>query len=116
MRLGVMIGAERGDMARKVKKLLEDDKVFAVLGVFIDFTGQGILCLTREHDVIHIGHELDQPWIDESPPGILLTPDTTNEGAAGVLLYLLISVVMGALYLKLISRGAPASAAAPAKT
>ena len=24
MRLGVMIGAERGDMARKVKKLLED--------------------------------------------------------------------------------------------
>ena len=24
MRLGVMIGAERGDMARKVKKLLDD--------------------------------------------------------------------------------------------
>ena len=67
----------------------EDDKVFAVLGVFIDFTGQGILCLTREHEVIHIGHELDQPWIDESPPGVLLTPDTTKEGAAGVLVDLL---------------------------
>ncbi len=67
----------------------EDDKVFAVLGVFIDFTGQGILCLTREHQVIHIGHELDQPWIDESPGGILLTPDNTKEGAAGVLVDLL---------------------------
>ena len=42
----------------------EDDKVFAVLGVFIDFTGQGQLCLTKEHNTIHIGHELDQPWID----------------------------------------------------
>ena len=35
-----------------------------MLGVFIDFTGQGQLCLTKEHNVIHIGHELDQPWID----------------------------------------------------
>ena len=60
----------------------EDDKVFAVLGVFIDFTGQGQLCLTKEHDVIHIGHELDQPWIDESPGGLLLTPDATKEQAA----------------------------------
>ena len=67
----------------------EDDKVFAVLGVFIDFTGQGILCLTREHHVIHIGHELDQPWIDESPGGTLLTPDNTKEGAAAVLVGLL---------------------------
>ena len=48
----------------------EDDKVFAVLGVFIDFTGQGQLCLTKEHNTIHIGHELDQPWIDESPGGL----------------------------------------------
>ena len=29
----------------------EDDKVFAVLGVFIDFTGQGQQCLTKEHNV-----------------------------------------------------------------
>ena len=48
----------------------EDDGVFAVLGVFIDFTGQGQLCLTKEHNTIHIGHELEQPWIDESPPGL----------------------------------------------
>jgi len=67
----------------------EDDKVFAVVGVFIDFSGQGILCLTREHQVIHIGHELDQPWIDESPGGVLVTPDNTKEAAAGVLVDLL---------------------------
>src|SRR5215207_1310070 len=42
----------------------EDDKVFAVVGVFIDFTGQGQECLTKEHNTIHIGHEIDQPWID----------------------------------------------------
>ena len=38
-----------------------------MLGVFIDFTGQGQLCLTKEHNVVHIGHELDQPWIDAAP-------------------------------------------------
>jgi hypothetical protein len=60
----------------------EDDEVFAVLGVFIDFTGDGQLCLTRDHETVHIGHELEQPWIDESPGGLMLTPDVTKETAA----------------------------------
>lgn len=67
----------------------EDDKVFAVLGVFIDFTGQAQLCLTREHHVVHIGHELDQPWIDAAPGGLLLTSDGTKERGAEVLVTLL---------------------------
>jgi ABC-type branched-subunit amino acid transport system substrate-binding protein len=67
----------------------EDDKVFAVLGVFIDFSGQGQLCLTKEHKVVHIGHELDQPWIDASPGGLLLTPDATKQGVAVALVNLL---------------------------
>jgi ABC-type branched-subunit amino acid transport system substrate-binding protein len=67
----------------------EDDKVFAVLGVFIDFSGQGQLCLTKEHKVIHIGHELDQPWIDAAPGGLLLTPDATKEGVSAALVTLL---------------------------
>ena len=66
----------------------DDDGVFAVLGVFIDFTGQGLLCLTKEHNTIHIGHELEQPWIDQSPPGLLLTSDTTKENAAKALMTL----------------------------
>ena len=57
----------------------EDDKVFAVLGVFIDFSGQGQLCLTKEHKVIHIGHELDQAWIDAVAGGLLLTEDATKQ-------------------------------------
>jgi ABC-type branched-subunit amino acid transport system substrate-binding protein len=69
----------------------EDDKVFAVLGVFIDFTGQGQLCLTKEHQVIHIGHELDQPWIDAAPGGLLLTPDATKQGVSEDLVNLLAS-------------------------
>jgi ABC-type branched-subunit amino acid transport system substrate-binding protein len=67
----------------------EDDKVFAVLGVFIDFTGQGMLCLTREHHIVHIGHELQQQWIDEAPGGLMLTEDSTKEGSAAVLVNLL---------------------------
>jgi ABC-type branched-subunit amino acid transport system substrate-binding protein len=69
----------------------EDDKVFAVLGVLIDFTGQAQKCLTTEHKVIHIGHELDQPWIDEAPGGLLLTPDATKEGVSAALVNLLAS-------------------------
>jgi ABC-type branched-subunit amino acid transport system substrate-binding protein len=69
----------------------EDDNVFAVLGVFIDFTGEGQKCITKEHNTIHIGHELEQPWIEEAPPGLLLTPDTTKEAASATFVPLLIS-------------------------
>jgi branched-chain amino acid transport system substrate-binding protein len=67
----------------------EDDKVFAVVGVFIDFTGQGQECVTKKHNVIHIGHEIDQPWIDASPPGLMLTPDRTKEHVAAALISLM---------------------------
>jgi ABC-type branched-subunit amino acid transport system substrate-binding protein len=69
----------------------EDDKVFAVLGVFIDFSGQGQRCLAKEHSVIHIGHELDQPWIDDAPGGLMLTPDATKETVSAALVTLLAS-------------------------
>ena len=69
----------------------EDDKVFAVVGVFIDFTGQGQECVTKKHNLIHIGHELDQPWIDASPGGLMLTPDATKETVSAALVSLLAS-------------------------
>jgi hypothetical protein len=68
--------------------LTEDEKVFAVLGVFIDFSGDAQLCLTRDHETIHIGHELRKGWIDEAPPGLLLTPDITAERRVNVLMNL----------------------------
>ncbi len=69
----------------------EDDKVFAVVGVFIDFTGQGQECVTKQHNTIHIGHEIDQPWIDASPAGLMLTPDRTKEHVAAALISLMSS-------------------------
>jgi len=67
----------------------EDDDVFAVLGLFVDPTGQGPLCIAEQHETIHIGHQLNQAWIDEAPHGLLLTPDATREGNAAVLVDLL---------------------------
>jgi ABC-type branched-subunit amino acid transport system substrate-binding protein len=68
--------------------LTEDEEVFAVLGVFIDFTGDAQLCLTRDHETIHIGHQLEQPWIDESPPALLVTIENTLESQAQALINL----------------------------
>jgi hypothetical protein len=70
-------------------ELAEDDKVFVALGVFIDFSGDSLLCLTRDKEVIHVGHELQRAWIDEAPDGLLLTPDITQERRIEVLMKLI---------------------------
>jgi hypothetical protein len=67
----------------------DDEEVFAVLGVFIDFGGEAQLCLSRDHETVHIGHELEQQWIDDALPGLMLTPDITAEKRTDVLLNLL---------------------------
>ncbi len=71
-------------------QLTEDEEVFAVIGVFIDFSGDAQLCLARDHETIHIGHELEQAWIDEAPPGLLLTNDVTAERVFEVLMDVLV--------------------------
>src|SRR5687767_9602311 len=70
-------------------ELTEDEKVFAVLGVFIDFSGDAHLCLARDHKTILLTHELEQPWIDDAPPGLLITPDNVLEDDVRNLLALL---------------------------
>jgi hypothetical protein len=67
----------------------EDQKVFAVLGVYIDFSGGAQLCLTRDHDTIHIGHELDESMIQKSKQGLLLTNDRTADRSTDILLNVL---------------------------
>jgi ABC-type branched-subunit amino acid transport system substrate-binding protein len=69
-------------------ELTEDEKVFAVLGVFIDFSGDAQLCLARDKKTIHIGHELKRAWIDQAPEGLLLSPDITQERRIDVLMSL----------------------------
>ena len=70
-------------------ELTEDEGVFAVLGVLIDFTGDAHLCISRDHDTVLLTHELEQAWIDEAPPGLLITPDYVLEEDAANLITLL---------------------------
>jgi len=66
--------------------LTDDEQVFAALGVMIAPEGQ--LCLSRDHETIHIGHEMTKETIDQAPPGLLLTPDITAERRINVLMNL----------------------------
>ena len=47
----------------------EDDKVFAVVGVFIDQSGDAQLCIAKNHQTVEIIHNVSQSWIDEAPQG-----------------------------------------------
>jgi ABC-type branched-subunit amino acid transport system substrate-binding protein len=69
--------------------ITEDEKVFAVLGILYDASGDADLCLTRDHQTIYDGFELDQAWIDQSPPGLMVTVDYPRERRTQVLLNLL---------------------------
>lgn len=67
----------------------EDDNVFAIVGLFVDFSGDAHLCVTREHQRVLITHMLSQAWIDEAPPALLLSPDITAERRIKVVMSLL---------------------------
>jgi hypothetical protein len=67
----------------------EDDNAFAVIGLFVDFSGDAQLCVAREHERILIANEISQAWIDESPPALILTPDVTAERRIEILMSLL---------------------------
>jgi len=83
------IPGQKPDPQSLCTSFAEDDKVFAVVGVFIDFTGQAQECVAKDHKLVHIGHEIDQPWIDAVPGGLMLTPDRTKENVASALISLL---------------------------
>jgi ABC-type branched-subunit amino acid transport system substrate-binding protein len=67
----------------------EDDAVFAVMGLLYDDTGDADLCLTRDHQTIYEGFELNQAWVAQSPPGLMVSTDITAERRSIVLLNLL---------------------------
>jgi ABC-type branched-subunit amino acid transport system substrate-binding protein len=67
----------------------EDDKVFAVVGVFLDQTGDAQLCIAREHETPLLIHNISQAWMDEAPPGFLVTPTITPDRRLDVVLDLL---------------------------
>jgi ABC-type branched-subunit amino acid transport system substrate-binding protein len=67
----------------------EDDKVFAVVGVFIDQSGDAQLCIAKNHETVEIIHNVSQAWIDEAPKGLLLTPNITTDRRLSVIFDLL---------------------------
>jgi hypothetical protein len=69
-------------------KLIEDEKVFATIGVLIDSSGAAHLCFTEQHDSILITHELSEATVKKAKPGQLLTPDILAERLTRTLLKL----------------------------
>jgi ABC-type branched-subunit amino acid transport system substrate-binding protein len=67
----------------------EDDKVFAVVGIFIDQSGDAQLCIAKNHKTVEIIHNVSQSWIDQAPKGLLLTPNITTDRRLNVILDLL---------------------------
>jgi ABC-type branched-subunit amino acid transport system substrate-binding protein len=70
-------------------KLTEDDKVFAVIGNFVDFSGDAQTCLTRNHHTPLVTFTLTKAIIDQSPPGLIVYPGSTPERIDSVLVDLM---------------------------
>ena len=70
-------------------KFTDDDKVFAVIGTFVDFSGDAQTCVANQHKTVLMTFNLTQQIIDGSPPGLMIYPGATNERTVKVLLQLL---------------------------
>src|SRR5579871_5442104 len=70
-------------------KFAEDDKVFAVLGNFVDFSGDAQTCLAKDHHIVLMTFQLTQAIMNMSPPGLIILPGTTPERTDAVLMSLL---------------------------
>ena len=67
----------------------EDDHVFAVIGDFVDLTGQAQPCIANQHKTVLITIDLTQAIINSAPPGMILTADSIQERLVSILLQLL---------------------------
>jgi hypothetical protein len=70
-------------------KLTEDDKVFAITGNFFDSSGDGQVCIAKQHQRVLVSFNLTQAIIDKAPPGLIIYPGATNERTTRVILDLL---------------------------
>jgi ABC-type branched-subunit amino acid transport system substrate-binding protein len=70
-------------------KLTEDEKVFAVIGNFVDFSGDAQTCLTKNHHTPLVTFTLTKAIIDQSPPGLIIFPGSTPERIDSVLVDLM---------------------------
>jgi len=68
--------------------LTEDEKVFAVMGLLFDASGDADLCVSRDHQTILESFLPRQEFIDQAPPALMVSTDITTERLATVLLNL----------------------------
>ncbi len=69
--------------------LTQDEKVFAVVGTFIDFSGDAQQCIAKQEKRVLMTFNLTQAMIDKVPPGLMLTPGLIPERSASILIQLL---------------------------
>jgi len=67
----------------------QDDNVFAVVGTFIDFSGDAQTCIANQERRVLMTFNLTQAIIDKSPPGLIVTPGDIPERSASILIHLL---------------------------
>jgi ABC-type branched-subunit amino acid transport system substrate-binding protein len=67
----------------------EDDHVFAVLGDFVDLTGQAQPCIAKQHKTVLISFQLTGENIASAPGGMMLTFNATQERRVAITLELL---------------------------
>ena len=67
----------------------QDDNVFAVVGSFIDFSGDAQTCIANQQHRVLMTFNLTQAIIDKSPPGLIVTAGNVPERSAKILIELL---------------------------
>jgi ABC-type branched-subunit amino acid transport system substrate-binding protein len=67
----------------------EDDHVFAVIGDFVDLTGQAQPCIAKQHDTVLITIDLTDAIINSAPGGMILGFGERQERLVSILLALL---------------------------
>ena len=60
-------------------KFAQDDSVFAVIGNFVDFSGDAQTCLAKNHNTVLMTFQLSQAIINQSPPGLIVLPGANPE-------------------------------------
>jgi hypothetical protein len=67
----------------------EDAHVFAVMGDFIDFSGDAQTCIAKDHHTVLLTFDLTQAVMNQSPPGLIILPGETAERTDSVLISLM---------------------------
>jgi hypothetical protein len=67
----------------------EDAHVFAVMGDFIDDSGDAQTCIAKDHRTVLLTFDLTQAIMNQSPPGLIILPGETPERTDSVLISLM---------------------------